>query len=116
MRCPGGWALSRGGLPVPLPVSTGTERTIAIYNHFWDHLTAEEQNDPQWSLDNDDAWDVFFIRQHAERLAAYNGNGNPSSNYNISGQRRWWSATGRTLTWVLHYIADGNNPPLQMPP
>jgi hypothetical protein len=55
---------------------------------------------------------VFFVRQRVDRLAAYDGNGDPPSNYNIVRWRRWWSAAGRTLAWVLKYIADGNNPPL----
>jgi hypothetical protein len=46
MRCSGGGALSRGGLPVP-PVLTGMERVVAIYDHFWERLTPEERNDPR---------------------------------------------------------------------
>jgi hypothetical protein len=82
-------------------VSTGIELTIAIYNHFWDHLTTEERNDPQWSPDNDDAWDIFFVRQLEDRLAAYDGNDDSPSNYNITGRRRWWS--------VLEICPRGNN-------
>jgi hypothetical protein len=57
MCCLGGrWALSCGGLPVP----TGIDRTIAIYDHFWERLTPEERNDPWWSSDNDQSWTAFF--------------------------------------------------------
>jgi hypothetical protein len=90
----------------------GTKRAIVIYDHYWDHLTPEERNDPRWSPDNDDGCTIFFVQQHADRLAAYNGNGDPPSNYNIVGRWRWWSVPGRTLAWVLQYISYGNNPPL----
>jgi hypothetical protein len=62
------------------------------------------------------AWSAFFARQHEDRLAAYDGSGPPPENFNSEGRRRWWSAPGRTLTWVLDHIANGNNPPLAMPP
>jgi hypothetical protein len=94
----------------------GTESTVAIYNHFWERLTPEERNDPRWSPDNDQACSVFFQREHEDRLAAYDSNDDPAANNNASGWRRWWSAPGRTLAWVLAYIADRNDPPLQMPP
>jgi hypothetical protein len=58
---------------------------VAIYDHFWDHLTAEERNDPQWSPDDDEAWTLFFVRACAYRLAAYDGNGDPPANHTISG-------------------------------
>ncbi|KAK1692989.1 hypothetical protein QYE76_009686 [Lolium multiflorum] len=54
--------------------------------------------------------------QRLDRLAAYDGNSDPPSNYNIVGRRRWWSVPERTLAWALQYINDWNNPPLQMPP
>ncbi|KAM0861583.1 hypothetical protein ACQ4PT_045803 [Festuca glaucescens] len=113
MRCPGGWVLSRGGLPVP-PVPTRSARAVAIYDHFWGQLTPEERNDPRWSPDNNHAWTAFFEGEREDRLAAYDGSGDPPANNNASGRRRWWSAPGRTLAWVLSYIADGNDLPLQM--
>jgi hypothetical protein len=67
---------------------------------------AEERNDPRWSPDNDDGWNVFFVRQRANRITTYDG---PPSNYHIVGRWRWWSAPGRTVEWVLQYIADENN-------
>jgi hypothetical protein len=99
MQCPGergGCSIRRDGLSVP-PVLIGTERTVAIYDHFWDHLMAEERNDPQWSPDNDNTWTLFFLREHVDHLAPYDGNGDSPSNHNISGRRWWWSALGRTF-------------------
>jgi hypothetical protein len=63
---------------------TGTERTIAIYNHFLDHLTAEERNDPQWSPDNNNVRDIFFVRQRVDPLTGYDDNSGPPFNYNIT--------------------------------
>jgi hypothetical protein len=92
------------------------ERAVVIYDHFWEHLKPEEHNDARWSSDTDQAWITFFLREREDRLATYDGSGDPPVNYNASGRRRWWSAPGRTLAWVLGYIADENGPPLQMPP
>jgi hypothetical protein len=94
----------------------GTERAVVIYDHFWERLTPEEQNDAQWWPDSDQAWTTFFLRERKDRLTAYDGGGDPPVNYNASGWWRWWSAPGRTLAWVLGYITDENDPPLQMPP
>jgi hypothetical protein len=88
-------------------VPTGTDRNVTIYNHSWDHLTAEERNDPQWSPDNDEAWTVFFVWQRADRRATYDGNDDPSYNYIINGRRQWWSAPGRILVWVLRTSSTG---------
>jgi hypothetical protein len=79
-------------------------------------LTIEERNDPQWDPDNRHAWSAFFAWQREDRFRAYDGPGPPPENFNSEGQRRWWSAPGRTLTWVMDHIANGNNPPLAMPP
>jgi hypothetical protein len=35
---------------------------------------------------------------------------------NTAGHRRWWSAPGRTLEFVLEHIERGNDPVLEMPP
>jgi hypothetical protein len=109
---PSRWALSAGGMPVP-PVPTGLARATAIYDHYCGELTPEEGNDPRWSPDNDYGWSIFFQCQHEDRLAAYDCNSDPPANSNARGRRRWWSAPVR---WVLTYIAEGNDPPLQMPP
>jgi hypothetical protein len=97
-------------------VPTGTERAVTVYDHFWECLTPEERNDPEWSRNNEQVWTMFFQCQREDRLAAYDGSSDPPANNNSSGWRRWWSASGRTLAWVLGYIADGNDPPLQIPP
>jgi hypothetical protein len=44
MRCPSGWVLSVGGLPLP-SVPVGSARGAAIYENFWSALTQEERND-----------------------------------------------------------------------
>ncbi|KAK1665542.1 hypothetical protein QYE76_053701 [Lolium multiflorum] len=88
MCCPGGGALSRGGLPVS-PVPMGTERDVEIYDHFWELLTPESGT-----------------TRGGRRTRTKRGRHSHSSS----------SAPGRTLAWVLGSIADGNDPPLQMPP
>jgi hypothetical protein len=108
-------ALNRDGLPVS-PVPTGSAHAVVSYDHYRGHLTPEEQNDPRWSPDNDQAWTAFFGHRRVDRLVAYDCNDDPPSNYNTSGRRRWWSVPGRTLSWVLGYIANGNDLALQMPP
>ena len=111
MRCPSGWVLSAGCLPAP-PVPTGLVHQAAIYDHYWGEMTPEERNDPRWDPANHYGWSLFFQRQREDRIAAYDGNGDPPENNNSKGRRRWWSAPGRTLAWVLRYITDGNNLPL----
>jgi hypothetical protein len=66
MRCPSGWVLSAGGLPVP-PVSTGAARQAAIYDHYWGELTPKERNDPRWDPKNHYGWSMFFRRQYEDR-------------------------------------------------
>jgi hypothetical protein len=35
---------------------------------------------------------------------------------NAAGRRRWWSAPGRTLEFILKHIERSNDPNLEMPP
>jgi hypothetical protein len=76
--------------------------------HLWallGTLTDEERNDPQWDPDNRHAWSAFFAWQRGDRHAVYDGSGPSPKNFNSEGRRRWWSAPGRILTWVLDHIA-----------
>jgi hypothetical protein len=59
---------------------------------------------------------VFFCRRYERELAAYDGPPPPPVRNNAVGCRRWWSAPGRTLEFVLGHIEHGNNPVLEMPP
>jgi hypothetical protein len=91
------------------PPSTG------IHRHYYEVLTPEERNDPQWDPDNVDHWMAFFSEHRLAELAHYEGNGPPPPNKNAAARKVWLGVEGRTLPAVLDHIAASNNPRLIMP-
>jgi hypothetical protein len=113
-RMPGGWRLSAGGIPIPLP-PTGAALDAAI-DEVIETMSDEQRIDPRFYPDNWEAWTAFFHRRYERELAAYDGPPPPPARNNAAGRHRWWSAPGRTLEFVLEHIERGNDPVLEMPP
>jgi hypothetical protein len=113
-RALGGWRLSAGGIPIPLP-PTGAALDAAI-NEIIEGMSDEQRADPRFYPDNYPAWNAFFRQRYERELAAYDGPPPPPACNNAAGRRRWWSARGRTLEAVLEHIENGNSPVLGMPP
>jgi hypothetical protein len=113
-HAPGGWRLSAGGIPILQP-PTGAALEAAI-DEVLETMSDEQRADPRFYPDNLEAWTAFFRRRYERELAAYDGPFPPPARNNAAGRRRWWSAPGRTLEFVLEHIEGGNDPPLQMPP
>lgn len=111
-RCPDGWALSAGGVPVP-PVPEGAARRAAITAHYYHELTPQQRRDPHWDLDNTVTWDAFFSNRRERDLVRFEGDGPPPVNSNEAGRRLWWG--GRRLVAVLRHIEAGDNPRLRYP-
>jgi hypothetical protein len=75
-RCPGMWRLSAGGIPIsPVPHSAACQ--AAVHQHYYEVLTPEERNDPQWDPNNVDHWTTFFTERRLAELAHYEGNNPP---------------------------------------
>jgi hypothetical protein len=68
--CPGTWRLSAGGIPIP-PVPHGAARQAAVHRHYYEVLTPEERNNPQWDPYNVDHWTAFFTEHRLAELAHY---------------------------------------------
>jgi hypothetical protein len=71
-------------------------------------MSDEQRADPRFYPDN---W-----RRYERELAAFDGPPPLPARNNAAGRRRWWSAPGRTLEFVLEHIEHGNDPVLEMPP
>jgi hypothetical protein len=113
-RAPGGWRLSAGGIPIP-PPPTAAALDAAI-DEVLETMSDEQRADPCFYPDNREAWTAFFRHCYECELAAYDGPPPPPACNNAAGCRRWWSAPGRTLEFVLDHIERGNDPVLEMPP
>jgi hypothetical protein len=114
-RAPGGWRLSAGGIPIPLPPQ-GAALDAAI-DEILEGMSDEQCADPRSYPDNYPAWNAFFRRRYERKLAAYDSPPPPPVSNNAAGRRRrWWSARGRTLEAVLEHIENDNSPVLGMPP
>jgi hypothetical protein len=109
-RVPGGWRLSAGGIPIPPPPTGGAIDEVI------ETMSDEQRADPRFYPENREAWTAFFRRRYECELAAYEGPSPPPACNNATGGRRWWSAPGRTLEFVLEHIERGNDPVLEMPP
>jgi hypothetical protein len=112
-RALGGWHLSVGGVPIPLPLMGGDALDVeinAVLVSFSDGQHAEERYFP----DNYAAWCEFFHRRYERELAEYDGPPPPPGRNNAVGRRRWWSAPSRTLENVLAHIEGDNYPVLGM--
>jgi hypothetical protein len=59
-RAPGGWRLSAGGIPIPLP-PTGSALDAAI-DEVLETMSDEQHVDPCLYPDNQEAWTAFFRR------------------------------------------------------
>jgi hypothetical protein len=90
-------------------------RQAAVHQHYYEVLTPEERNDPQWDPDNVDHWMTFFTERRLAELAHYKGNDPSPPNKNAPTRKVWWGVKGRALPTVLDHIAVGNNPRLTMP-
>jgi hypothetical protein len=93
-RCPGAWKLSAGGIPIPSEPH-GAAHQATFHRHYYEVLTPEERNDPQWDPDNIDHWTVFFTERRLVELAHYEGNDPPPPNKNASARKVWWGVEGR---------------------
>jgi hypothetical protein len=113
-RAPGGWRLSAGGILIPQP-PTGAALDAAI-DEVIETMSDEQRADPCFYPDNREAWTAFFRRRYERELAAYDGPSPSPARNNAAGRRRWWSAPGRMLGFVLEHIERGNDPVLEMPP
>ena len=99
-------------MPPPLE---GAEREHAIQEVIAG-LSHVQAVDPRWQPDNDAFWTQYFVRRHRQELTDECHNGPVEGCCNSKGRKRWWSARGRTLVFVLDHIATGNQPRLTMPP
>jgi hypothetical protein len=113
-RAPGGWRLSADGIPIP-PPPTGAALDAAI-DKVLKTMSDKQRADPRFYPDNREALTAFFRRRYERELAAYDGPPPLPARNNAIGRRRWWSAPGRTLEFVLDHIERGNDPALEMPP
>ena len=114
-RGQGSWHLSPDDVLVP-PIPEGVEREYAIAD-VRRGLTPEQAADPRWRAeDNAMFWQLYFQCRHGEELADRGDNDTVEGCYNSKGRKRWWSALGRNLGFVLAHIAGGNEPRLIMPP
>jgi hypothetical protein len=70
-RAPGGWRLSAGGIPIPLP-PVGAALDAAI-DKVLEMMSDEQRADPRFYPDNYQSWTVFFRRRYERELTAYDG-------------------------------------------
>jgi hypothetical protein len=68
-RAPGGWRLSAGGVPIPLP-PVGAALDAAI-DEVLESMSDEQRAKPRFFPDNYPAWNEFFRRRYERELAAY---------------------------------------------
>jgi hypothetical protein len=70
-RAPGGWHLSAGGIPIPLP-PVGTALDAAI-DEVLETMSDEQRAELCFFPDNYQAWTEFFRHRYERELATYDG-------------------------------------------
>ena len=79
-------------------------------------MTPEQRENPIWDPENHIAWTTYFNKCHKRELVDYNGLPAAPARSNSAGRTRWWGMPGRMLPYVLEYIENDNQRPLQAPP
>ena len=84
--------------------------------HYWQELTAEQRQQPEWAPSNTDRYDAEFRRIHHERMTFWDDEGPPPRERNIEGRYAFWGVPGHTLAAFMAHIKAGDEPRLEMPP
>ena len=113
MRVPGNWRLSQMGLLVP-PIPTSEDRLVEI-RAARERMTDKQRANPIWDQENNVSWNAYFAARRRWQIEDYTGPPPAPKHANTEGRKRWWGVPGRSLTYVLGYIEDGNEPRLQAP-
>ena len=79
-------------------------------------MTPEQRENLIWDPENHIAWTTYFNKRHKRELVDYNGLPAAPARSNSAGLTRWWGMPGRMLPYVLEYIENDNQRPLQAPP
>jgi hypothetical protein len=85
-RAPGGWRLSAGGVPIPLPpVDAALDAAI---DEVLEGMSDEQRAEPRFYPVNYTAWTTFFRRRYEHEITAYDGPPPPPARKNTAGRRR----------------------------